>query len=195
MTNERPDNQTTQDNKTTYNAEGDNHQDRGQRQQIHNLQHLDNRGEQPGLVRGDELPATPQSQPARRGETSRGGESCTHSMYARMPRPISWASQGGRAPKEQVYKHELILNLPEEGRGSPRRTGQERCTQQTLLAETTRADQEGDHPRQGGRGVLGQAEEGQTPSQAGEGPAKKGRGEQSSPPSPTRSVYRQRVTF
>jgi hypothetical protein len=104
MTNERPDNHTTKDNKPTYNAEGDNHQNRGQRQQIHNLQHLDNGGERPRLAREGELPATPQSEPARRGETSKGGESCTRSMYARMPRPISWASQGGRAPTEQVYK-------------------------------------------------------------------------------------------
>ena len=67
----------------------------------------------------------------------------------------------GELQTEQVYKHELIINLPEERRGSPRRTEQERCTQQTLLAETTRTDQEGDHPRQSGRGVLGKAEEGQ----------------------------------
>ena len=62
------------------------------------------------------------------------------------------------------------------------KTGQER---HTLLAETPRADQEEDHPVQGERGDKGKAEEGQTPSQAGDEPDKKGRREQPPPPSPT----------
>ena len=48
MANERSDNQTTQDNTTTYSMEGDNHLDRGQQQQLHHLQHLDDqRGAHP----------------------------------------------------------------------------------------------------------------------------------------------------
>ena len=48
LRNERPDNQTTQDNTTTYSMEGDNHLDRGQQQQLHHLQHLDDqRGAHP----------------------------------------------------------------------------------------------------------------------------------------------------
>jgi hypothetical protein len=68
MTNERPDNQTTQDNTTTYNMEGDNHQDRGQRQQLHNLQQLSKEKVEPHTAKGEQTGHYPGSPCAKSGE-------------------------------------------------------------------------------------------------------------------------------
>ena len=86
MANERSDNQTTQDNTTTYSMEGDNHLDRRQQQQLHHLRHLDDqRGAQPGQQHQPEEEAgyekkdrAPEDKPGDKVDTGEGQQPLHH---------------------------------------------------------------------------------------------------------------------